>query len=108
MGGLSSPVGAPQQTRWKLGGNWVEATEIGWKLGGNYVEIGLKPQKVGIGSPRKMLNKRNPQYYNAKVEGCCRAWGALLGAIAMYKGWSFSTGCLGARNSLKGGARAKC
>ena len=70
------------------------------------MEIGLKPQKVGIGSPRKMLNKRNPQYYSAKVEGCCRAWGALLGAISMYKGWSFSTGCLGARNFLKGRALA--
>ena len=59
-------------------------------------------------SPRKMLNNRNPQYYDAKVEGCCRAWGVLLGAISMYKGWSFSTGCLGARNFLKVGALAKC
>ena len=24
------------------------------------------------------------------VDGCCRAWGVLLGAISMYKGWSFS------------------
>ena len=54
------------------------------------MEIGLKPQKVGIGSPRKMLNKRNPQYYNAKVAGCCRGCVAPLGAISMYKGWSFS------------------
>ena len=38
MGGLSSPVGAPPQTRWKLSGNWVEATETRWKLGRNWVE----------------------------------------------------------------------
>ena len=25
-----------------------------------------------------------------KVDGCCRAWGVLLGAISMYKAWSFS------------------
>jgi len=25
------------------------------------------------------------------LEGCCRAWGVLLAAISMYKGWSFST-----------------
>jgi len=55
-----------------------------------------------------MLKNGNPKYYDAKVEGCCRAWGVPLGAISMYKGWSFSTGCLGARNSLKGGALAKC
>ena len=37
-----------------------------------------------------MLKNGNPKYYDAKVEGCCRAWGVLLGAISMYKGWSFS------------------
>ena len=42
-------------------------------------------------SPRGIMNNRNPKYYDAKVEGCCRAWGVLLGAISMYKGWSFST-----------------
>ena len=49
-----------------------------------------------------MLKNGNPQYYDAKVEGCCRAWGVPLGAISMYKGWSFSTGCLGARSEMGG------
>ena len=25
-----------------------------------------------------------------KADGCSRAWGVLLGAISMYKAWSFS------------------
>ena len=34
--------------------------------------------------------KKETMQKGRKVEGCCRAWGVLLGAISMYKGWSFS------------------
>jgi len=61
-----------------------------WKfavgLGGSFWESFLCTRAGVFQQKRKEGCKKDEQ-----LEGCCRAWGVRLGAISMYKGWSFST-----------------